>query len=200
MKKLLVVISIIILIPLIILLSALVYIKVKYNAWEKDFESSIVQEYHITSEKREDFELEVKFIEFTLSNSPTETLEISVEETGSLIFSLLKRYTGENLKLTEVYIKPSFSTWEIYAKFRYKRQSYWVSIDLNKDRMQTAQLYVTDFKLGPYSVNRYYDLTERINNGISNAILTANENGFTGRYLENIELLENSIIIKGARY
>jgi hypothetical protein len=31
-------------------------------------------------------------------------------------------------------------------------------------------------------------------------MVTLNENGFVGRYLENIELLDDSVILKGSRY
>ena len=39
-----------------------------------------------------------------------------------------------------------------------------------------------------------------INKGIGEAIVTLNENGFVGRYIENIELLEDAMVLKGSRY
>ena len=66
--------------------------------------------------------------------------------------------------------------------------------------MQTAQLYITDIYVGPFSMRGYSKWVEKVNRGIADSIVTLNENGFVGRYLENIELLESNIVVKGSRY
>ena len=53
---------------------------------------------------------------------------------------------------------------------------------------------------GPYEIGNIFNITDMINTGIADALLTVNENGFSGRYLENIELLEDKVVVKGSKY
>ncbi len=122
-------------------------------------------------------------------------MELKPNEFGGLAIQILNTYSVE-----EVYIYPTSGIWKIYVKTRLKSFPIWISIDLNKDSMQTAQLYVTNVSIGPYSVGQYFNIQESINTGIADALLTANENGFLGRYLENVELMEDLVVVKGSRY
>lgn len=187
---------------LCVLLTALVsFILVSnYKTWERRFERNI-NEYNLAILPYEsDGSVEMKIAKFTLSNENTESLILSPYEISSLILLTSKEYFDKDITVRRVYVEPGNFRWNIYMEFVYKKYSVWFSVDINKDDMQTAQFYITDIKLGNYSLGRYFDLVYQINTGIANSILTVNENGFSGRYLENIELMEDKIVVKGSRY
>ncbi|PKN02500.1 hypothetical protein CVU76_00455 [Candidatus Dojkabacteria bacterium HGW-Dojkabacteria-1] len=171
-----------------------------YNTWEKRFERNIYENNLAILPYESDGSVEMKIAKFTLSNENTESLILSPYELSNLILLTSKGYLDKEITVRRVYIEPGNFRWNIYMEFVYKRYSVWFSVDINKDDMQTVQLYITDIKLGNYSLGRYFDLVYQINTGIANSILTVNENGFSGRYLENIELMEDKIVVKGSRY
>ena len=69
-----------------------------------------------------------------------------------------------------------------------------------QDNVQSAQLYITEIKVGPFDISDISDVSSKINKGIGEAMVTLNENGLVGRYIENIELLGDFVILKGSRY
>lgn len=162
--------------------------------WRNEFEKSIDKNNLITTPYTSDGSIEMKVAQFTLSDKNTEVLQLSPSEFGKLIL------VSSNNSYYKIYIEPSEGVWKMYAEVVYKGIPIWLSTDLNKDNMQTAQLYVTNLHIGPYSVGKFFNIIEKVNTGIANTLLTVNENGFTGRYLENIELLEDGIVVKGSRY
>lgn len=200
MKKILKIsISIFLLCVLLIAIVSFILVS-NYKTWERRFERNI-NEYNLAILPYEsDGSVEMKIAKFTLSNENTESLILSPYEISSLILLTSKEYFDKDITVRRVYVEPGNFRWNIYMEFVYKKYSVWFSVDINKDDMQTAQFYITDIKLGNYSLGRYFDLVYQINTGIANSILTVNENGFSGRYLENIELMEDKIVVKGSRY
>ena len=178
--------------PIIFLLTVS-FVLVRYNIWRNTFEKSIDRNNLVSSPYTSDGSLEKKVAQFTLSEKDTEVLQLSPSEFSGLILVSSNQYS-------RVYIEPDTGVWKVYAEIVYKGIPVWLGVDLNKDSMQTAQLYITDVNIGPYSVGKLFSLTDKVNTGIANALLTVNENGFTGRYLENIELLKDGIVVKGSRY
>ena len=189
-----------ILILTILLLGAIFLFVNRYKTWEKDFEQNLVPENLIISDNPLEQEIEEKIVGFTLSSESTDSLVLTTSEVGELTLVVLQDYLKEEIQVSKIYIEPNSRVWNIYTKVSYKKLSLWISVDVNKDNMQTAQLYITDVKVGPYSIGKVGNMVERINSGIANSLLTVNENGFSGRYLENIELLEDTLVIKGYRY
>lgn len=198
-KNLKISISIFLLCVLLIAIVSFILVS-NYKTWERRFERNI-NEYNLAILPYEsDGSVEMKIAKFTLSNENTESLILSPYEISSLILLTSKEYFDKDITVRRVYVEPGNFRWNIYMEFVYKKYSVWFSVDINKDDMQTAQFYITDIKLGNYSLGRYFDLVYQINTGIANSILTVNENGFSGRYLENIELMEDKIVVKGSRY
>lgn len=198
-KNLKISISIFLLCVLLIAIVSFILVS-NYKTWERRFERNI-NEYNLAILPYEsDGSVEMKIAKFTLSNKNTESLILSPYEISSLILLTSKEYFDKDITVRRVYVEPGNFRWNIYMEFVYKKYSVWFSVDINKDDMQTAQFYITDIKLGNYSLGRYFDLVYQINTGIANSILTVNENGFSGRYLENIELMEDKIVVKGSRY
>ena len=190
MKKFLLYIFFVFTILLTILVVSCVYIFLKYRSWEKEFESNINTEYLIDE----------RIVKFTLSLLDTESLSLEVKEIGSILFTTVDSYLGEEISLKKIYVEPSDKVWNIYFKVGYQDLELWFSFDINKDDIQSAQLYTKYVYIGPFEIGRYTDLVSLINKGIGESIVTLNENGFVGRYIENIELLEGGIVLKGSRY
>ena len=172
----------------------------KYKTWERNLEQNFVYENLVVSESPLEQGIEEKIVRFTLSPESTESLILTTYEVGEILLLVSGDFLKEEIQVSKIYIEPNSRVWDIYTKITYKKFSLWISVDINKDNMQTAQLYITDIKIGPYSIGKVGNTVARINSGIANSLLTVNENGFSGRYLENIELLEDSLVIKGYRY
>lgn len=180
--------------PICILLIVFLFV-FRYYSWISKFKEEINEKNLITTPYKRSEEVEKKIMNFTLSEKETEYLELAPNEFVGLILEVLNTYS-----VKEIYVYPNTGIWSIYAKIRVLNFPVWVSIDLNKDNMQTAQLYVTKVYIGPYSIGQYFNIQESINVGIADALLTVNENGFSGRYFENIELLKDVVVVKGSRY
>lgn len=172
----------------------------KYIQWEETFEANIVEENVATADENIFTILKDRFSSFTLSDLNTQVLTLSPKEVGILAMSVAKKNIQEPFSIKRIYTEPGKGNWNMYIEISYKEYTVWFSVDLNKDNIQTAQLYVTNVKVGPYSLGSNFKILEMINLGIANSLLTVNENGFSGRYFENIELLEDSMVIKGSRY
>jgi len=200
MKKFFHSVLILFLLLIIFLLLLVGYISLRYMNWEKEFEKGINTAYVINQTSAESTDFGGKIAEFALSIDDVSSLELNVSEIGSVIYSTLDSYVGENINVERIYIQPSDSRWEIYTNLMYKSFSVWISVDINKDNIQSAQLYTTEIKVGPFDVSDISDIDVKINKGIGEAIVTLNENGLVGRYIENIELLNDSVILKGSRY
>lgn len=171
-----------------------------YKNWESRFERNIYEGNLAILPYESDGTVEMKIAKFTLSNENTESLILSPYEFANLILLTSKGYLDKEITVRRVYIEPENSRWNIYMEFLYKGYSVWLSVDLNKDDMQTAQLYITNVYFGGYPIGKYFDIVNKINKGIANSILLANENGFLGRYIENIELMDDKMVVKGSRY
>lgn len=196
LQSILIIISIVI-IGILVLLGLMF---LKYRSWEKEFEKEMDIDYVIDEEIANTTDLGEKISTFALSTEDVEFLELNVSEIGSEIYNILDSYLGEGLDLEKIYIVPSNSKWVIYSQVKYKRYLVWFSFDVNKDQIQSPQVYVTEIKVGPFRVSEYVDWVDAINRGIGDSIMTLNENGLVGRYIENIELLNSSIVLKGSRY
>lgn len=168
-----------------------------YQNWEKEFESSMVKENVVVNNESISEDTVKKISLFTISPENTEFLSLTPQEFGYLLLSVFNEYLGQEIRVENIYIVPHVGNWDIYIQPRYKDISPWFLISLQKDTIQSPQIYITDLSIGPYSLNF---LVERINDGITNALFTVNENGFSGRYLENIEFLEDAIVVKGSTY
>lgn len=181
-------------------LISLGYMYFKYRNWEKSFEQDLNIDNLIDQDIAKSTDLVAKISTFALSAEDVEFLQLDISEIGSEIYNTLDSYLGEKLKLEKIYIEPSNSKWVIYSQVRYEKFLIWFSFDVNKDSIQSAQIYVTQINIGPFRISKYVNWVDAVNTGIADSIITLNENGLVGRYIENIELLNNSVVLKGSRY
>ena len=194
--------SILILISILTMgvLISLGYMYFKYRNWEKSIEQDINIDNLIDQDIAKSTDLGAKISTFALSAEDVEFLQLDISEIGSEIYKTLDSYLGEKLNLEKIYIEPSNSKWVIYSQVRYEKFLIWFSFDVNKDSIQSAQIYVTQINIGPFRISKYVNWVDAVNTGIADSIITLNENGLVGRYIENIELLNNSVVLKGSRY
>ena len=176
------------------------FIYFKYRNWQQTFEKEIDIQSVITKESSDKIDLGEKISAFALSTEDVEYLELNVQEIGSEIYGTLGSYLGDKLNLEKIYIIPSNSKWVIFSQIKYDKYTVWFSFDVNKDNIQSAQIYVTEIYIGPIKVSEYFNWVDAVNTGIADSIVTVNENGLVGRYIENIELLNSSVVLKGSRY
>jgi len=183
--------SILIFLGIILLFVGLLvgYVFLKYRNWEKEFEDNIQSENIVDRNSIKEIDLSEKISDFSLSLADTQFLELDIQEVGSVFFTVLDSYFGEEVDLEQMYIKPAKNKWTVYVKVKYQGISLWVSTDINKDDIQSAQIYITEINVGPFSIGGYTNWIEMVNKGIGESIVTLNENGLVGRYIENIELL-----------
>ncbi len=181
-------------------LISLGYMYFKYRNWEKSFEQDLNIDNLIDQDIAKSTDLGAKISTFALSAEDVEFLQLDISEIGSEIYNTLDSYLGDKLILEKIYILPSNSKWVIYSQVRYEKFLIWFSFDVNKDSIQSAQIYVTQINIGPFRISKYVNWVDAVNTGIADSIITLNENGLVGRYIENIELLNNSVVLKGSRY
>jgi hypothetical protein len=151
-----------------------------------------------------DKSVEEKIQEYILSDEEIYSVTFNSKEVGKLVYDSLQNMTGEGVIVKKVYIAPSKRIWNICALTQYEELSWaeaWVCADVTKDDMETAQLYITTLKVEGIEVSKIYpEILTKVNKGIAEALVTANENGFVGRVFENIELQENQLVVKGSLY
>ena len=200
MKKFLLSLLKVILLIFFIVLTLFGYIFLRYRSWEKAFEKEINSEYIIDKDVIGGIDMSEKISDFALSFDEVSSLELTVTEMGSVLYSSLDSYFDDDIAVKRIYIIPSNSKWILYTDIEYKEMSLWLSIDLNKDAIQSPQIYITQVFVGPFDIGDFRNSVDSINTGIAQSIVTLNENGFVGRYIENIELTKDFVILKGSRY
>ncbi|HAM37179.1 MAG: hypothetical protein UR96_C0012G0002 [candidate division WS6 bacterium GW2011_GWC1_36_11] len=186
----------ILLIIFLIFIGILVYPIISYLLWQKQFQSQIPN-MSCVSNLTELLPLDEKFKGFVMSEDQNTFIELSTNETLSLLQSTDIISGGE---VTNICIAPNSAVWSIYAKLSLQGINIpWVRLDIAKDTMETAQLYVSNIFVGNILVPEKIteNIKTQLNKGISDALVLVNENNFLGRKIQNIELLNDKIVVKG---
>jgi hypothetical protein len=204
MKKVLRFLISTVLVVLIILLVMIIFLFIKSKIWERKFQADLKPQYLVSSgELPEEFNERVE--EYILSQESNDFLTLSPTEVGHILFNSIDQIVeGSSVELTNVYIEPSKGVWGVCAKLRLKELNAikaWSCVDVTKDNIQTPQIYLENLYLQGINIGKVFPkLLSKANQGIAEAIITANENGFVGRVFENIEFLENELVTKGSLY
>ncbi len=177
------------------------YFVMRYSAWHKEFFSSE----NITCTSDEEFVVEGKEINigdriknFVLSDLFSEFVTFSRKE---MLYLLKDSISGvSSLEIQDVCLVSDKGVWKVYAHSKVTfLQLPWIGIDIVKDNRETAELYSKRIYIGDMKVPDVLARgpLEKINKGISDALILVTENGFLGKTIENIDLLKDSIVIKG---
>ena len=177
------------------------YFVVRYSLWHKDFFTNE----NITCTNDEKFVIEEKEINigdriknFVLSDLFSEFVTFSRKE---MLYLLKDSISGvSSLEIQDVCLVSDKGVWKVYVHSKVKfLQLPWIGIDIVKDNRETAELYSKRIYIGDMKVPDVLARgpLEKINKGISDALILVTENGFLGKTIENIDLLKDSIVIKG---
>ena len=205
MHKFLKVFGIILLVLFIIILVLLIITFVKAKSWGSSFESDMEDSYLVNSVSEQSDLFNEKMEEYVLSEEYVDFIEFSpIEISQSLYNAISEMTTDSGINILSVYSQPGKNLWKecVLLKFNsVENLKLWVCMDITKDNMQTAQIYVNNITLQGLDIDKIYpNILTKVNQGIAEALVTANENAFVGRLLENIELEEDRLIIKGSQY
>ena len=205
MRKVLKIFGIIILFILLILLSLILYFVISFRSWEKGFVANANPQYMVNESLDLQEVVQEGIADYILSGSDTEFIEFTPEQVGQVIYGSVSEILGDTpIELSNIYVEPSKGVWSVcgrFASLEMEKLYAWVCIDVAKDDVQTAQLYLEDIHIQNISASKVYPKAITLaNQGLAEALLTANENGFVGRIFENIELLDDMIVVKGSLY
>jgi len=177
------------------------YFVMRYSAWHKEF---FLNE-NVTCISDEEFVVEEKEINiadriknFVLSDLFSEFVTFSRKEMLYLLKDSMSTISG--LDVQDVCLVSDKGVWKVYAHSKIRSlQLPWVGVDIVKDNRETAELYSKNIYIGDMKVPEVLSRKplEKINKGISDALILVTENGFLGKTIENIDLLKDSIVIKG---
>jgi hypothetical protein len=189
-----------ILVIFLIFILTILFLILSYNSWQKDFETQIPDN-AVTKDFSMDT-LEEKISESVYSGEETVALELTTEEVSSLI---LNSFQGnDSFNITSVYIEPlERGRWQVYLKLRIlDKKEIWTALTIRKEDRETAEIFLEDIYIGKYSITIFGGgkLIEKINEALTSALVTTEENGFLGRMLENIELLETGMVVRMEQY
>lgn len=174
----------------------------QYSRWEETFENNMVEEYLSSNTKELPEEIQMRVAMFVLSEESTDFMEFTVSEFSSILDYVLN-LNIKGLSFEKIYIQPSDGLWRIYTKAKLVDTNLpWVSIDVQKDDIESAEFYIQNIYIGKTALPKtiFGKILELANQGISEAVLLFNENLFSKRYLQNISLMEEKIVIKGVVY
>jgi len=188
---------------LILLFLILLFGIIKSWIWLNDFESRLKEEYIVTEGIQTDSAVEKKIEMYILSEEKTDFVIFTPQEVGNIVYSSVQDMLGESsIFISQVYVYPQNGIWQVCSSLEWsklKNKDIWVCVDVTKDNMQTAQLYVAKLLVQGVDIGKIYpSLLVKINNGFAEALITVNENRFVGRKFENIELTSGELIIKGS--
>lgn len=202
-KKFLKILSILPLLVFVIFVLSVIYFVFSYKSWEKDFERNMSSENLVQSLDSQIVESIAKKIESAAySQEDTSILELTPKEVSHLMLSSFQ--DNQAVSLSAVYIQPAEKgRWNVFLKVKIlNKVPVWIESKLRKEERETAEVFVEDIQIGDYSLRSFgfENLVDKANNALSSALVTVEENGFIGRTLENIELLDSGLIVRLERY
>lgn len=180
----------------------------KYNVWVAEFwtdnQKNVVDLNDSEQIKVLSNQTENKITVFSESTKKNDFIELNLTESAYLIGNNINKVSPSFLKVSKIVIEPQDNQkdniWDIYLLFETpKIKNISVKITLQKDNIETAQVYSTDFAIANFSLNEIgiEFFTNKINQGLSDSLLLVNENSYSGRVYKNIELDNEGMVIKG---
>ena len=188
---------------LILLISVVAFLFFSYRSWAVNFEEDMYTENFVSSLKEDEIkEINGRIEDSINSQNETIVLELSVRETAILMMQSFQK--NEVFELDGIYIEPvEKGLWNIFLKIKISEKiSLWTEIKMKKENRETAELFLEDLLVGGYSLKTFgfADTISDINQSLSSSLVTVVENNFTGRRIQNIELLETGLVARLEKY
>ncbi len=181
--------------------------KPKYEKWETKFEENkISKDYHYiknNNNTKTKESINKKSQVFNQSNKVVDYVEFNIKESAYLFAVNLTDSLPKHISVNKLFIESENLKWKIFVQLKYKDiELPWISFKLEKPDQSGIKLKIQELKIGPWSLkdSGLYFIEGDLQEGLDYAIELIENNRFTGRELENIELTEDKFIIKGNLY
>ena len=184
---------------LLLLIFLFIFLTGMYLLWEREFSSNLSSKSCVSSNQVKEISFDERIRNFVFSSDRSDYIQFTKGEILYLISSELKKEEGD-IVVKDMCVDSSKGVWKVYLNLTVAGiKNVWFIFDIIKDDRETAELYVDNLYLGNFQLPSFTSssLKEKINKGISDAIVLVNENSFSGRSITNIELLEEDIVVKG---
>ena len=184
---------------LLLLIFLFIFLTGMYLLWEREFSSNLSSKSCVSNNQVKEISFDERIRNFVFSSDRSDYIQFTKEEVLYLISSELKKEEGD-IVVKDMCVDSSKGVWKVYLNLTVAGiKNVWFIFDIIKDDRETAELYVDNLYLGNFQLPSFISssLKEKINKGISDAIVLVNENSFSGRSITNIELLEEDIVVKG---
>lgn len=188
---------------LLVILGGFYFIKKDYDTWNEKFDGQHLSNDYLVIDKSEDLqdEIDFKIEEFDASQEEVDFIELTTDEVLYVFGSQLSDSLPYGVEVERLIVEPNTNDWEVYIQMAYKNNRFpWMRVNIEKDDIETAELYISEMFVGPYDLDEWVgvDVRTSINKGLSDALILVNENDFSGRTFENIELEEDGVVVKGS--
>ncbi len=188
----------------ITLVSILLFFAIRsnYMSWERKFEDSHLSTDYVKIEKSMVGDVDKLIASFKESQKDIDFIEIDKVLFTNLLATNINENMPSNIRIKKGYVEASKGFWKIYYLTSVPvLGDVWIYFDLNKDTVESTDVYITDMKLGNLSVRDWGgdSVISSVNNGIKEAMILITQKDFTGRTIRNIELDTESLIIKGEK-
>ncbi|HNR53028.1 MAG TPA: hypothetical protein PKI16_00885 [Candidatus Dojkabacteria bacterium] len=184
---------------LLLLIFLPIFLTGMYLLWEREFSLNLSSKSCVSNNQVKEISFDERIRNFVFSSDRSDYIQFTKEEVLYLISSEFGKEEGD-IVVKDMCVDSSKGVWKVYLNLTVAGiKNVWFIFDIIKDDRETAELYVDNLYLGNFQLPSFISssLKEKINKGISDAIVLVNENSFSGRSITNIELLEEDIVVKG---
>ena len=184
---------------LLLLIFLPIFLTGMYLLWEREFSLNLSSKSCVSNNQVKEISFDERIRNFVFFSDRSEYIQFTKEEVLYLISSEFGKEEGD-IVVKDMCVDSSKGVWKVYLNLTVAGiKNVWFIFDIIKDDRETAELYVDNLYLGNFQLPSFISssLKEKINKGISDAIVLVNENSFSGRSITNIELLEEDIVVKG---
>lgn len=199
--------TVILMIVLIISTIFFFVLRNEYLKWNSEFEGKrlasdfIIIEGDASKSIRES--VKAKIDEFGKSEEKIDYIEFTKEEALILLGDEANTSLPKDFSVYRIDAETSKNLWIVYIQYKYKEHVLpWVVIHVEKDNIETAQLFLSRVYIGNINFEDYgvSIIRENINEGISSGLILVNQNNFTGRSFDNVALEKDKVVVKGSLY
>ncbi len=167
-----------------------------YKDWERDFKNS---EILFLDFKNEEVDLEKKIQEYNKVKTEYAFIEFNKKEALFLFSNSFEQSLPNWIGVEKTALETSRGSWNFFVKTHIGNISMpWFKISILKKDFQSVNIYIDDIFLGNISLKslNLNSVVENSNSGLHRAIQLVNDGNFAGRVFENIELGEETLVIK----
>lgn len=182
----------------VLIISYLIY--VNYSRWVVEFENFYLSEDYIQV-PNDDYEksIEEKIDKYSKSTEIVDYIEFINNEFSYLFAKSIEATLPSYMNVNKIISMYNNDTLSIYMDISvYKNRNIWFRFDITKDNGEGYEIFLSDIFVSDFSFNEYglRNIVVDINTAISDTLKLVNDNDFSIRALQNIELTNKSVIFK----